>query len=133
MRLGTLELSRREVDDFTAATLLRAYRGSTEPDRSLVLLAALGICVHGPADWPTMRPGIDYAGHGGMVRAYLIARGAPLKGALAAGYMAVEAIARQPGVTDAEVEEYADFFGVTLAGSPGAASHTATSGTPSEG
>lgn len=133
MLLGTLELTRREVDEFTGSTLLRAYRATAEPQRSLVLLAALALSVSGPPDWPTMRGGLDYVAYGDLVRSYLRARRVDVRRAVAAGLMAVEAVARQPGITDEEVASYADFFGVTPAGETDSGSPSDTSETPSEG
>lgn len=131
MLLGTLTLTRREVDTFTRATLLRAYNSSTEPARSLCLLAALGLSVQGPPDWPTMRAGLDYAGYGSLVRAYLTIRAVDMRSALALGMMAVAAVSREPGITDAEAEEYAAFFGIAPTGAADAPSPSDTKDPPS--
>jgi len=134
MRLGSLEIRRRDPDTFTAATLLRAYRSSDEPARSLVCLAALALCCEGPKDWPRYQLGMDYDAHGLRVRGYLEANGAPTLRAVAIGMAAIERIAREPGgVTDAEVTEAMDFFGIAPTGSPAAASPSDTPETPSEG
>lgn len=133
MRLGPITLTRRELDDFTAATLLRAYRSSDEPARSAILLSMLALSTEPDLGaWPAMRPGLDYAAHGQLVRGWLGAKGCSHKSALAAGLMAIEAVARQPGVTDEEIEEYADFFGLTLDGDGGSDSPSDTAETPSE-
>jgi len=134
MRLGSLELQRRDPDPFTAATLLRAYRASDEPARSLVCLAALGLCCSGPPDWPRYAPGLDYDAHGQKVQRYLEAHHASVVHAVALGLYAIERIAREPdGVTDEEVQEYLAFFGLGQTGDPDASSPSDTSETPSEG
>lgn len=137
MRLGDLDLTRRDPDALTRSTLLRAWRASGEPARTLVQLAALGLHVAGPADLPRMRPGLDYADYGATMRDWLGGHGCDLTHAAALGMMAVEAEAqrqvREPPISEAQAKEYADFFGVTPPGSPASASPTATSETPSAG
>ena len=133
MKLGPIEISRVELDEFSKATLLRAYRTSSEPARSSVLLSALALNTKpSKGAWPVMRPDLDYVAHGQLVRGYLTALGASHKLAIGASLMAIESVAREPGVTDEEIEEYADFFGVTLDGASDAGSHSDTVETPSE-
>lgn len=132
MKLGPIEISLVELDEFTKATLLRAYRASKEPARSSVLLSALALTTKpSKGAWPAMRADLDYAAHGQLVRGYLTAASVPHTRALGVGMMAIEAVAREPGVTDEEIEEYADFFGVTLDGEEDSDSPTDTEGTPS--
>ena len=132
MRLGNLDLKLRKPDEFVRASLLRAYRNSTEPDRSLVVLAALGLHVHGPPDWPTMRPGLDYAGYGDLLRDYLSARRIEHRRGLLLGIRAIEAITQEPEtITDEEARAYADFFGVPRDGSQEPDSPTDTRDQPS--
>ena len=133
LHLGPVELTARPVEAFTGASQLHAWRTSEEPSKSAVLLSALAVAAAGPSDWPRLRESESYAVHGQRVRRYLGAMGAPLDQALAAGMMAIEAIARKPGVTDEQVEEYADFFGVPLDGGPDAGSPSDTRDQHSEG
>jgi hypothetical protein len=133
MNLGPIELQRRtDLDTFTRATLLRAYRASDEPRRSLVLYASVGLCCVGPKDWPAYR-GQDYDDYGKLVKAYLGAHNVDPRATLSLASMAVESIAREPEVvTDTQVEEWADFFGVNLDSGSSATSPESTKDQPSE-
>ncbi len=134
MLLGPIKLERRaDLDTFTRATLLRAYRSSDEPRRSLVLYAAVGLCCSGPKDWPQYR-GQDYDDFGRLVKSYLGAHNVDPRHALSVGSYAVEAVAREPEVvTDEQVEEWAGFFGISLDSGSSATSPDSTVETPSEG
>jgi hypothetical protein len=124
MRLGSLDLVHREIDDFSAASLLRAYRDAVEPSRSFILLAALGICA-GCDGLPVFNGG-SYEVYGQKIRRWLEAKSLPTRQALSIGLMAVSALSQIRGVTDQEVEEAAAFFGVDLTGSAGSDSLTDT-------
>jgi hypothetical protein len=141
MKLGSLDLVRREIDDFSAASLLRAYQEAEEPGKSFVRLAALGICTradHGSeatagSKMPAYRGG-SYEAYGQQVRRWLEAMSLPMGRALTIGLMAVSAISQARGVTDKEVEEAAAFFEIVLTGSAGSDSPTDTAaGTSSAG
>ena len=134
IKLGPLELTRADLDEFSKDTIRDAYMRTRAPQDGLIALAALALATDG-AKWPEFARGTSYVEHGEKVRAWLIAMGAPIKIALRLGKMAIERWAREPSVDDAVVEEMCDFFGVVLApdGSDDCDSPTGTPETHSEG
>jgi len=133
LKLGNLELKRQSPDEFTRATLLRGYSDTTgEPDKSFYLLAAVGLHLHGPPDWPTMRAGLDYVGYGQLMRQYFAARRIDLRHVLSLATVIIASIRREPDtLTEEEFKAYADFFGVALSGDTDASSPEDTRDQPS--
>lgn len=126
-----MELTRVDPGVFTCASLYRAAQDAEQPARSYVLLAALGLCCRGPADWPSRRDGQTYSQYGEAILGYLTAQRAPLAEALLAGALAVRACGESMVLQDQIVDEYADFFGVTVGSSTSPGCATDTEETPS--
>ncbi len=133
LAIGKLKLTRAAVDEFTADTLLSAYQQTAQPGEGFIELAAVGLYLTGPADWPSMRPGLDYVAYGRLMHAYLSARDISTTRCRTIGRMAIERYARDRGSMADEMKEAADFFGVILSGSTDAGSPESTPETPSEG
>lgn len=135
MRLGSLDLSRVVPDVLTAASIRNDCARLDEPAREYAALAALGVCVRGPDDWPTPRPVEAWTSYGRRVRAYLELQGAPLADALTAGWSAAQALSLQSEVDERRVEELRDFFGLRPVGASSTDSDSGadTSAAPSMG
>jgi hypothetical protein len=110
MKIGNLEIRRRPVDDFTAATLTRAYVRVGEPDQSLVSLAVLYHCCDGPADWPKGLAG-SHVNQGREFRGYLEAHRVSMADAIVAGDLLMQALQEQDVIIAERAEELKGFFG----------------------
>lgn len=132
MQLGRLTLTRRTPSALEAAALVRAYQVAGEPQRSLICLAAFGATVE-TAGMPARRPEQDYLAHGRDIEGWLTLRGASIAQAVTCGMMAVRSLVTEISITDADVAEYASFFGIPPVSSSDAASQPDTREAPSEG
>jgi len=133
MRLGPLDLSRVVPDVLTAASIRNDATRLDDPAREYVALAALGVSVAGPKDWPKPQPLESWTSYGSRVHGYLLLQSVPIHEALTLGWMAAQACSQACSVDDRRVEEMRDFFGLTRPSSTASDSEPDTKEAPSEG
>ena len=112
--LGIPDLKVCPVDGFVSASIRHCYYTSSEPEASLVALAALGVSCSGPKWWPKHDGRKPWADYGRDVHAAVAMHSVPPGGAVTAGRVALNRMSKQDDITEEEVNACYDFFGIPL-------------------
>lgn len=124
MKLGSVEIKRRQVSTGDAITLRAGFEQAEQPQRSWVAVSALVLSTEG-SGWPQRQASMSWAEFGRQALALLVTlTGAPEDDIIWTAYRAIEALP-SPCVQEARVSEIRDFFGLPTS-SPASDSGTDT-------